>query len=153
MQSFKKSCGGGSEPAYIFEIKLDNKEWGSPSSFFSYKSFKLKLRVFLAGHIAAMVSYCATKLTATCSSMIGQYFDTMNLTINRYRIVIMINQNLLLGKCWKPFWATSQSEYYNYALYWAHIWLATILIPWNKRNYLLKNRIQFPIDQSKRLAC
>ena len=33
----------------------------------------------LAGHTVAMVSYCATKSTATCSSMIGQCFDTMSL--------------------------------------------------------------------------
>ena len=38
---------------------------------------KLKLRVFLAGHIVAMVTYCATKLTATCSPIIGQFVDTM----------------------------------------------------------------------------
>ena len=50
---------------------------GSPSSFLSYKRLKLKLRVFLAGHIVAMVTYCATKLTATCSLMIGQFVDTM----------------------------------------------------------------------------
>ena len=43
---------------------------GSPSSFLTYKRLKLKLRVFLAGHIVAMVIYCATKL-------IGQFFDTM----------------------------------------------------------------------------
>ena len=53
------------------------KKWGSPSSFLSYKRLKLKLRVFLAGHIVAMVTYCATKLTATCSPMIGQFVDTM----------------------------------------------------------------------------
>ena len=39
--------------------------------------FELKLRVFLAGHIVAMVTYCATKLTATCSSIVGQFVDTM----------------------------------------------------------------------------
>ena len=38
---------------------------------------KLKLRVLLAGHIAAMVTYFATKLTATCSPMIGKFVDTM----------------------------------------------------------------------------
>ena len=44
------------------------------------------LRIFLnfaksckAGHIVAMVTYCATKLTATCSPMIGQFIDTMML--------------------------------------------------------------------------
>ena len=45
----------------------------------SYKRLKLKLRVFLAGHIVATVTYCATKLTATCSPMIGQFIDTMML--------------------------------------------------------------------------
>ena len=42
-----------------------------------YKRVKLKLRVFLAGHIVAMVTNCATKLTATCLPMIGQFFATM----------------------------------------------------------------------------
>ena len=36
--------------------------------------------VFLAGHIVDMVTYCATKLTATCSSMIGVFVDTTMLT-------------------------------------------------------------------------
>ena len=36
-----------------------------------------ELRVFLAGHIVAMVTYCDTKLTATCSPMIEQFVDTM----------------------------------------------------------------------------
>ena len=58
-------------------LQFDNKRMGSPSSFLSYKRLKLKLRVFLAGHIVAMVTYCATKLTATCSPMIGQFVDTM----------------------------------------------------------------------------
>ena len=44
---------------------------------FELKRLKLKLRVFLAGHIVAMVTCCATKLTATCSPMIGLFFDTM----------------------------------------------------------------------------
>ena len=50
---------------------------GSLSLFLSYKRLQLKLRVFLAGHIVAMVTYCATNLTATCSPMIGQFVDTM----------------------------------------------------------------------------
>ena len=58
-------------------LQSNNKKWGSPSSFSSYKRLKLKLRVFLAGHIVAMVTYCAIKLPATCSPMIGQFFDTM----------------------------------------------------------------------------
>ena len=46
----------------------------------SYKHVKLKFRVFLARHIAAMVTYCFTKLTAICSLMIGQFFDSMILS-------------------------------------------------------------------------
>ena len=45
--------------------------------FLKYKLLKLKLRVFLAGHSVAMVTYCVTKLIPTCSSVIGQLFDTM----------------------------------------------------------------------------
>jgi len=41
----------------------------------SYKRSKLKLRVFLAGHIVAMVPYCV--IIPTCSPVIGQFFDTM----------------------------------------------------------------------------
>ena len=58
-------------------ITIWYKKWGSPSSVLSYKRLKLKLRVFLAGHIVAMVTYCVTKLTATCSPMIGQFVDTI----------------------------------------------------------------------------
>ena len=43
----------------------------------SYKRLKLKLRVFLAGHIVAMVTYCAKKITATSSLMTGQFVDIM----------------------------------------------------------------------------
>ena len=46
----------------------------------SYKSLKLKLGVFLASRIIAMVAYCATKFNATLySAMIGQIFHTMRL--------------------------------------------------------------------------
>ena len=43
----------------------------------SYMRLKVKLRMFLAGHIVAMITYCAIKLTAPCSPMIGQVVDTM----------------------------------------------------------------------------
>ena len=53
----------------------------------SYKRLKLKLRVFLAGCIVPMVTYCATQLTATRSSMIGQFVDTMILaSTNKERL-------------------------------------------------------------------
>jgi len=45
--------------------------------FLKYKRLKLKLRVFLAGHSVAMVTYCVMKTIPTCSPMIEQYFDTM----------------------------------------------------------------------------
>ena len=37
----------------------------------------LKLRVFLAGHCVAMVTYGVTKIIPTGSPMTGQLFDTM----------------------------------------------------------------------------
>ena len=45
--------------------------------FLRYKHFKLKLRVFLAGHTVAMVTYSVTKMTTTCLSKIWQFFVTM----------------------------------------------------------------------------
>ena len=67
---------------------------GSPSLFLSYKRLKLKLRVFLAGHIVAMVTYCVTKLTAACSPMIEQFVDTMILASTDKRVVIMTHQTV-----------------------------------------------------------
>ena len=46
-------------------------------SFLKYKRLKLKLRVFLAGHSVAMVTYCAAKMIPMCSLVIGQFFDAM----------------------------------------------------------------------------
>ena len=43
----------------------------------SYKRSKLKLRVFLAGHIVAMVTYCLTKIIPTRSPVIEELFETM----------------------------------------------------------------------------
>ena len=68
-------------------------------------SLKLKLRVFLAGHIVAMVTYCTTKLTTTCSPMIEQFADTMMLASDKYRVVITTHQTLSLestGNCFQP---------------------------------------------------
>ena len=44
---------------------------------FEYKRLKLKLRVFLADHSVAMVTYCVTKIIPSCLQMIEQFFDTM----------------------------------------------------------------------------
>ena len=87
-------------------LQFDNKKWGSPSSFLSYKRLKLKLRVFSAGHIVAMVTYCATKVTAICSLMSGQFFWYYDFSVNRYRMAIMNNQTPSLEKCWKLLPAT-----------------------------------------------
>ena len=60
-----------------------------------------------------MVTYCATKLTVTCSPMIGQFLDTMSgyrMVVSSgyecYRAAIMIYHTLSLGKYWKLFQAT-----------------------------------------------
>ena len=45
--------------------------------FVKYKRLKVKLRVLLAGHSVAMVTYCVTKIIPTCSLLIGQFFDSM----------------------------------------------------------------------------
>ena len=45
--------------------------------FLKYKRLKLKLRVFLAAHSVAMVTYCVTKIIPSCSPVIGQFFDIM----------------------------------------------------------------------------
>ena len=44
--------------------------------FLKYKSLKLKLRVFLAGHSVAMVTCHVTKMILACSPVIGQFFNT-----------------------------------------------------------------------------
>ena len=51
---------------------------GLPSSFATYKRLKLKLQVFSAGHIVVMFNYYVAQLTATCSSMTRQCFDSIN---------------------------------------------------------------------------
>ena len=45
--------------------------------FLKYKLLKVKLKVFLAGHSVAMVTYCVTRIIPTCSPVIGQFFDIM----------------------------------------------------------------------------
>ena len=45
--------------------------------FSKYKRLKLKLRVFLARHSVAMVTYFVTKMIPMCSPVIGHFLDTM----------------------------------------------------------------------------
>ena len=45
--------------------------------FLKNKGLKLKLRVFIADHSVAMVTYSVTKIIPTCSPIVEQLFDTM----------------------------------------------------------------------------
>ena len=47
-----------------------------------YKNLKLQLRVFLADHTVAMVIYCVTKMTTTCSRMFKQFCKIMIVAID-----------------------------------------------------------------------
>ena len=62
-----------SHPAY--QNSTIRKNFTVP--FLKYKRLYPKLRVFLAGHSVAMVTYSVTKIIPTCSPMIGQLFDIM----------------------------------------------------------------------------
>ena len=79
-------------------LQFDNKKWRSPSSFLSYKGLKLKLRVFLAGHIVAMVTYCATKIYSNLFPNDWTVCWYHDVGVNKYRVVIMTHQTL---KSWK----------------------------------------------------
>ena len=70
---FKTLVSFASYPAY--QNSIIRKKFTVP--FFKYKRLKLELRVFLAGLSVAMVTYCVAKIIPTCSSVIGQFFDTM----------------------------------------------------------------------------
>ena len=65
----------------------------------NYKLVKLQLRVLLAGHTVAMLTYCAVKMM--CSPMNWQYFDTM-IEVSSNRVAIMTHQNLSAGNCFEP---------------------------------------------------
>ena len=68
--NFAKSCISSCLSKFYNKKKLT-------VSFWKNKPLKLKLRVFLAGHSVAMVTYNVTKIIPTCSLLIGQFFDTM----------------------------------------------------------------------------
>jgi len=74
--NFAKSCILSCLSKFDIKKRLDiKKRFAVP--FLKYKRFKLNLRVFLAGHSVAMVTYCVTKMIPTCPPVIGQFFDTM----------------------------------------------------------------------------
>ena len=58
-----------------YQSLFNNKKWGSPDSFLSYKHLKGKLRVFLTGNTVAIVTNDVMKMTTTYSAMIGHLFD------------------------------------------------------------------------------
>ena len=62
-------------PNHAYQIVIILKNFTVP--FMNYKPLKLYLRVFLAGHTVAMVTYHVRKRTTTCSPILGQCFDTM----------------------------------------------------------------------------
>ena len=64
--NFAKSC------ILTCQSLFNNKKWGSPDSFLSYKRLKGKLRVFLTGKTVAIVTSDIMKMTTTCSAMIGK---------------------------------------------------------------------------------
>ena len=98
LAKFTKICTWGSEPPFNFKVALNpmyrifvnfakscilsclsqsiiKKKFTVP--LMKYKRLKLKLRVFLASHSVALVTYCVSKMMPTCSPVIGQFFDTM----------------------------------------------------------------------------
>ena len=60
--------------------QFNNKKWGPYRARFLVKHLKLKLRVFLAGHIVGMVTCYIKRMTATCSPMTGHLCDTIIVT-------------------------------------------------------------------------
>ena len=79
-QTFSTECFLNFEIRCILSCssQFDNEKEGLVCSFLSYKCSKLKLRAFSRVTPAiAIVTYCAMKLTPTCSPMIGLFFDNM----------------------------------------------------------------------------
>ena len=67
--NFAKSC------ILTCQSLFNNKKWGSPDSFLSYKHLKGKLRVFLTGKTVAIVTSDVMKMATTYLAMIGHLFD------------------------------------------------------------------------------
>ena len=61
-----------------FRATFNNIKWGSPSPSLSY-DFKPKFKELIAGHIVTLVTYCVSNLAEICSTMIGQFSNTMSL--------------------------------------------------------------------------
>ena len=61
---------------------LCNNKLGSPSSFLRYEQLKPKYRMFLQGFPVSMVTCYATKMTASCSAIIGVSHGTITLLLH-----------------------------------------------------------------------
>ena len=96
LASLKKKYVHGVQSHLKFSKKMITKHFTVP--VLKYKRSKLKLRVFLASHSVAMVTYCLTKIIPTCSPVIGQFFDTII-----EASIVMTHQKLSLGLCGKLF--------------------------------------------------
>ena len=98
--NFAKSC------ILLCWLQFDNKKRGSPSSFLSYKRFKLKLRVILSRSYCCYGNLLCHKVNSILFPedwAICWYHD---FGVNKYRVVIMTHQTLSLEKYWKLFSAT-----------------------------------------------
>ena len=56
----------------ILLIKIYNKKKFHRAVFEIYE-LKAKIKMFLAGHIVAMVTYCVMKIISTCSPRLGSF--------------------------------------------------------------------------------
>ena len=57
------------------------ENWGHPSSFFRYEELKPKYKVFFQGFPVAMVTCYVTKMSASCSAIIGVSHDIRTLLL------------------------------------------------------------------------
>ena len=69
--------------------------------FLNYKPLKLQLRVFLAGHTVAIVTYYVMERTTSCSPIVVQFFDTM-MVASSDRVAITTHQNLSAANYFEP---------------------------------------------------
>ena len=70
--------------------------------FLNYRALKLLLRVFLAGHTVAMVTYYVMKRTSTCSPIVGQCFDTMIVASSDKEWLQSPIEIISVGNCFEP---------------------------------------------------
>ena len=87
-----------------FKVALNNsiiKKWGSPSSFLSYKSLKLKLRVLFSRSYCCYGNLLCHKINSNLFPddwTVCRYHDV---AVNKYWVVIMTHQTLSVGNCFQ----------------------------------------------------